>query len=175
MPWFRLTACLVLPLSAARGGGMLLQAPPPPRDPATLVGCYALRLGGWSGPFPSGQPSVHQPPPGFRLTARVLPAPFGRLGFRRLESAPPGTPGTHSAPWSWRLVRGDSLEVTWSTGLAGVRLMLKIRADSLRGWADAQESTGEPRQPRARVVVWRVVCKPGYPGAVARVSSVGYL
>src|SRR5260221_13744566 len=142
-------------LLIASTGGAGAQAPPS-RDPAHYAGCYAVRLGPWSGPFPSGQPAVHQPPPRFTLTNRVLPAPFGRLGFRRVESTAPVEPGTHAAPWSWRLVRGDSLEVSWSTGLAGVRLLLKIRPDSLRGWADPHESGNPTGEPRAGPLVWRV-------------------
>ena len=161
MRWSR--AGLRVALEVVLLGALAVPAFPqehPSRDPAHYAGCYALRLGPWSAPFPSGQPTVHQPPSRFRLTNRVLPAPFGRLGFRRVESAPPVEPGAHPVPWSWRLVRGDSLEVTWSTGLAGVRLLLRIRPDSLRGWADAQESGNPTGQPRAPVVVWRTACPP---------------
>ena len=139
--------------------GLVVAQDHPSRDPAHYAGCYALRLGPWSGPFPSGQPTAHQPPSRFRLTNRVLPPPFGRLGFRRVESERSTEPGTHPAPWSWRLVRGDSLEVTWSTGLAGVRLLLRIGPDSLRGRADAQEPANPVGQPRASVVVWRTPCR----------------
>jgi hypothetical protein len=163
------THCIgrLLALLVASSGGAAAQAPPS-RDPAHYAGCYALRLGAWSGPFPSGQPSVHQPPPRFTLTNRVLPAPYGRLGYRRVESPTAAEPGTHPAPWSWRLVRGDSLEVSWSTGLAGVRLLLKIRPDTLRGWADARESGNPTGQPRAGAVVWRITCRGPRPAARRR-------
>src|SRR6266550_6499987 len=135
------TLLLVLPISSAQMAG--------------LPACYRVRLGQWSGAFPSGLTAEHIPPPVFKLDTLKLAAPFDRWGLKRVLPASLSVQ-RHSFPAGWRVVALDTIEVRWSTGFAGVRLRLNQRGDTLTGYAQSFWDVVGPREPTASVTAVKV-------------------
>ena len=131
------------------------------QDSATVVqrraGCYALKLGRWSGPLPTNSPEAHTPPSRFRLDTAVV-----RPGSRYAVEPAQVVPGRMAAAWA--PLRGASIGMFWSTGYIGVRLRLAVRGDSLVGMATAFRDSHSPLDPpdaTAPVVATRSKCAPG--------------
>jgi hypothetical protein len=126
------------------------------RDSDNLVavaGCYTLELGPWSGPFTSGVPSAHQPPPAFWLDTVRLPGALGQRGEMRVL---PNTL-TSQVLSHWLPLSRDSFEVRWSTGYVGVRLLLGRRGGVWRGRATATQDVFA-QQPSAPATARPVRC-----------------
>ncbi len=139
------------------------QRPDPNAGPyrfATIAGCYALTLGEWSGPFPSGVPAAHQPPPNFRLlTTGADTAGDGTI--YRSVTPNPAVFGRFLPEWGVHM-SGPTIEVFWSTGFAGVRPSL-WRYDGggrLEGHATAftDLEAGGVVQPTTSAKAVRVAC-----------------
>ncbi len=126
---------------------------------ADVAGCYRIRLGPWSGPFPSGWPDVHQPPPTFRLDSVPLPAPHDQGGFRRVSPDLAVLHGLTRFPPGWKQVGRDSVHIYWSTGFSGVELRLvHVSPDTLHGVAEAFYDVIGPVEPTAPAVAWKIPC-----------------
>ena len=120
--------------------------------------CYELQLGSWT---PLKEP-IHVPP-------RVIRLDSGQLWIPGLAGRPaPDIPSINAArargggrdvfQW-WRRVEPDSLEILWSSGYEGTRLLLQVRGDSVSGRAVAFVHHGwKPPFPTAPVSGWRVPC-----------------
>ena len=130
------------------------------KDSSTFVrdraGCYALRLGRWSGPLPTNSPEAHTPPSRFRLdTVAVQTRPRSRFAVEPDQLVP----GRMVA--SWIPMSKDSISMFWSTGFIGVRLRFVARGDSLVGVATAfrdAHAPGDPPDPSASVIATRINC-----------------
>jgi predicted permease len=97
-------------------------------DVGPIAGCYAVELGAWSDPFPSGSPASHQPPSLIRLdTARLA----GRSGHPsdqyRVEPSftVPGSQRVSIGRW---VIVGDSARVSWSNGFSAGVLVASLQA-----------------------------------------------
>ena len=134
--------------SAADGSGSP-SAPRLERSP-----CYALELGPWSRPFPSGWAAIHIPPTIIRLDTSIV-----RRGWMQLTPNIPAIAATrrHFEP-AWRRLSEDSLVAFWSTGFSGVSLHVRQRGDSLTGHAQANYDVVGPEVPVARVTGRRTAC-----------------
>jgi hypothetical protein len=126
---------------------------------AFSTGCFVLRLDLWSGPFPSGWPEVHQPPPTIDLHSDLLARSGPDRSWRRVTPQISVIASTRMAiPPGWRAISTDSIEIAWSTGFAGVRLRLRIHSDSVAGVAYAFHDNIGPVEPTANVSGARVPC-----------------
>jgi hypothetical protein len=120
-------------------------------EPLRGDNCYALMLGAWSGPFPSGSPEVHQPPDTFQL---LSPAEGHYHHYVR-----PGLPALGGRGWTgWKRFSNDSVEVFWSTGFAGVRLVFTRLGDTLSGTATSFWDVIGPQEPIATATAIRIAC-----------------
>jgi hypothetical protein len=122
--------------------------------------CVALQVGQWSGPFPSGAPTLHQPPPMIRFDIATIDSARTAAGYRRLRPnlAAFGALGRQRWEPAWRTVGPHDIEAVWSNGFAGVRLRLRMSGDSLRGVAQAFHDVGGVIQPTAPVTGARIQC-----------------
>jgi len=123
--------------------------------------CYRLELGAWSGPFPSGSPTLHQVPEAIRLDTVSLPAmPWPGHYQRAAPSQAPRNGRPERFPPHWRLFAQDSLEIIWTTGFGGVTLRLRQAHDALSGAAYAFNDVEGPGivQPTAPVKGTRIDC-----------------
>jgi hypothetical protein len=93
-------------------------------EPLRGQNCFALTLGPWSWPVPFGPPQLYQPPDTFQLLSpwEGHPGHYVR----------PDLPGLGTR---WKRISHDSIEIYWSTGFAGVRLLLTGSGDTLSGTA----------------------------------------
>jgi len=116
--------------------------------------CYALELGPWSHPFPSGWAAIHIPPAIIRLDTSIV-----RRGWMQLTPNIPAIAAArrHREP-AWRRLSEDSLHAVWSTGFSGVSLRVRQRGDSLTGQARADYDVGGPEVPVARLTGRRTAC-----------------
>lgn len=116
------------------------------------AGCYALDIGEWSQPWPSGW----QPPEVIRLD--TLPVAHG-TGFLLRPRA--GLPATRSDETSsWREVSSDSIGLYWSGDYVGLNMFLERRGDELSGWVRGFTDVVRPAEmePQASVQGRRVEC-----------------
>ena len=120
-------------------------------EPLRGENCYALTLGPWSGPFPSGSPELHQPPDTFQLLSQAE-------GHYH-HYVRPGLPALEGRGWTgWKRFSQDSIEVFWSTGFAGVRLLFTRLGDTLSGTATPFWDVIGPRQPSATAIAIHIAC-----------------
>ena len=124
---------------------------------SAVVGCYRTTLGPWSGSFPSGLTTEHIPPDQFQLDTAALAPPFRRLGLRRVLPEML-RPQPRPFPAFWQFTGSDSIKVIWSTGFAGVSMMLRFQIDTLRGTAQSFYDVIGPEEPTASVVAVRIPC-----------------
>jgi hypothetical protein len=123
-----------------------------------LVGCYALHLGRWSGPFPSGWPAAHQPPKRIELDSAFWQPIESWRGARMLRPNLAVFSPDRIPPGWW--VRPDSTVVLrWSNGFVGTQLELHQQQAQLVGQAEAFWDAKGPPQPTASVVAERVACR----------------
>ena len=133
--------------------------------PDSVVGCYVIEVGEWSGPFPSGWPEIHQPPDSVRLRPqRAWPETPATLMRTELALSPHlpelvrrGRESRH--PPTWEIGTADSLVLAWSTGFAGVVLTLAGTTDQLTGIARAFDDVAGVVQPTAPASAKRVACQ----------------
>jgi hypothetical protein len=123
--------------TAPRPDGRRSAVAVPPLEASRVVGCYALTLGPWSGPFPSNYPGAHEPPALIRLDTTTLAPPFDNEGARQLEPTLRAFAGWRRFPPRWRLLPGDSVQLVWTNGHAGLHVHAAVRGDSLVGLAQA--------------------------------------
>jgi hypothetical protein len=123
----------------------------------SLIGCFDVRLGKWSGSFPSGAPADHQPPSSIRLDSAHLAERYRDSSYRRLEPNIEAFGNRGFAP-AWRITRGDSLLLSWSNGFSGVVIVAAIGRDSLVGMGEAFTDYIGPKQPTVPVVLVRRPC-----------------
>ncbi len=127
-------------------------------DAATLrvAGCYELAVGRWVAGADTTAIPAHKPPARFRLDS-VTRAGFP-ADYRRVE---PSSGNTLLNIDSWRWMDTGRLVLTWSANtVAGVRLDLHVRADSLVGNAASFDETVKYDRTfaTAPVVARRVAC-----------------
>ena len=130
--------------------GMIGQATP---SHTSIAGCYTVELGAWSGSFPSGSPTYHQPPSRMRLDTTETTRP---TGYYTVTPSIPRLGGRMSPRWRFRAP--DTVRVFWSSGFAGVGLTLVVHGDTLRGVAKAFHDVIGPVQPSADVIAVRIPC-----------------
>ena len=110
-----------------------------------VAGCYDTHVGSWAPSLPIGGDTIYMTPPvRVRLWSQFSPE------WRR-DSAFAITPLGPSKRWAhefgiYRVVNRDSIEVTFSNGLSGVRLALGARHDSLVGLATSFWDFPRPSQ-----------------------------
>jgi hypothetical protein len=154
-------ACIALSMALMGPASTLAQEPLSGSSALErTVGCYALELGPWSGPFTSGYPSHHRPPAELELDSAVNRLQYSESGIpvsRRLRSRPTLTWATFYA--GWHLVGDDSLVVSWSTGFTGLELRLGLAPDTLGGVAEAFHDRCLRCEPTAPVTAWRIPCR----------------
>jgi hypothetical protein len=119
---------------------------------ASVAGCYRINLGRWSWRFPSGLTTEHIPPEHFELDTALLGPPDDAWHQRRVMPQMLVVAPRHVWPAGWRFNGADSIEVTWSTGFAGVRLRLRSYGDTLRGRAQSFYDVVGPLEPTASVI-----------------------
>ncbi len=97
-----------------------------------FAGCYEIRLGVWTPAVTLGADTVYITPPR-RIVLDTIPAavPSRSSGFRVLPIL--DTPGRDDA--SWFAVGTDSLRISWTTGLNGLTMHLKLEHENLSGVA----------------------------------------
>lgn len=127
--------------------------------------CFTVRLGHWS-----GEP-IRPPLPGvFQLDS--VPDPMmvdSAGGYHRIVPDWTETPNPRW-PAGWRLIAGDSLELRWSLGVIGIRIVVPASGDTLRGRAITfgDEDNIPPQLPRhSRATVVVVSCALLWPGGQA--------
>ena len=115
--------------------------------------CYALAVGPWSGPFPSGWPEIHQPPDTFAITSHSSSWDHAYFEVR------PGLPVLKGKGFAmWKPISADSLTITWSSGFSGVSLAVVVHSDTLVGVATAFYDVIGPTEPQAPVKAARIAC-----------------
>jgi hypothetical protein len=163
----RILSFAVLSGTACIGGGHASSEAPRGAEGADapalerrLVGCYRLELGAWSRPFPSGWPEVHEPPELVRLDAMEVDE-FGQRWHRLAPQLAVLEGRPRAFEPVWRLRDDGRVELRWSSGFSGVRLLLRAeRTGTLRGEAVALYDViveGEPI-PTAQAVATRAPC-----------------
>ena len=128
-----------------------------PTQVSAVAGCYRTTLGRWSGPFPSGLTTEHIPPDQFQLDTAPLAPPFTRSGLRRVLPEML-RPRSRPFPAFWQFTGPDSIKVIWSTGFAGVSMILRFQIDTLTGTAESFYDVIGPEEPTASVVAVRIPC-----------------
>lgn len=123
--------------------------------------CFTAKLGTWS-----GEPTRPPLPKVFRLDSVPDPLMVDSAGGYR-QIVPDWTETPHPRwPAGWRLVAGDSLELRWSLGVIGIRIVVPATGDTLRGRAVTfgDEDNIPPRSPRhAKATVVAVSCSTLWP------------
>ena len=131
----------------------------------SLVGCYVIEVGEWSGPFPSGWPEIHQPPDSVRLELQPAWPDTPATAMRTELALSPHLPelvrqGRESRhPPTWEIGTADSLVLAWSTGFAGVVVKLAGTPDQLSGTARAFHDVAGVVQPTAPASAKRIACQ----------------
>jgi hypothetical protein len=124
--------------------------------------CYALRTGAWTPP--PGQPVhvTHAPPQIVHLDTQQVGRDVERVARRRrlAPHIPALSRGGFLAP-GWVRVAPDSLELMWSSGYEGLRVVLRERGDSVEG--SARTFTDYGAEALAPVTGWRIACPRDYP------------
>ena len=134
-------------------------------QPDSLVGCYVIEVGAWSGPFPSGWPEIHQPPDSVRLGLQRAWPEAPATAMRTERALSPHLPELTRRgrkpriPPFWEVGTADSLVLVWSTGLAGVVVELAGTTDKLSGTARAVQDIAGVVQPTAPALARRVPCQ----------------
>ena len=122
--WLRIPAGLLILGAAAIACSSPSEVLVPQPAPSSVVGCYAVQLGKWSGPFESPVP-----PPAIALLDSVGTYILER-GNMLVRPDPPTAPMEFDMAW-WTRLESQHLEVSFVLGgLAGVRLHL------VWGWGD---------------------------------------
>jgi len=147
--WAALALTSIAPLHAQNPAAMSL---------GSVAGCYALTLGPWSPPTPSGSANRDPEPAVFWLdTSRAFVG--GGMYRVRSNSELLASQGRNFPP-AWRLRKPDSLIMSWSTGFTGVDYAFGVRGDSLIGTARAFTDVMSRPRPSASAVAIRVTCPP---------------
>lgn len=145
------------------------QGPAPPR----LLGCYEVKLGAWQPALDLGPDTVFiQPPVHFELLGDTGTSAMERARWL-VRPAPRATPGRHRFS-SWRLSTADSVELIWTTGFSGLRIVVASATDTLRGRAETFWDFDRARQ-RAAAELVRAPCGGGPPAAGRPETAQGYL
>ena len=114
--------------------------------------CYELHLGRWSN---SLAPEGHGPPERIQLSSVLLAGRGGELGYHRVQ---PGLPIAEERGGLWRPVSPDSMEIGWSDGFSGMRIVVAEHGDTLTGAATAIYDDKRANDPTAPVVAVRISC-----------------
>ena len=122
-----------------------------------VQGCYELALSAWRPNLNLGEDAVFITPP-----ARIqIFAERGTQGWESagyiVKPAPGVKPSIHRGSY-WLPKNSDSIEITWTTGLSGLVMSLKIEGTDLRGKAVSFWDFSRKRQ-TAQVVAHRVGCQ----------------
>ncbi|MBC7789382.1 MAG: zf-HC2 domain-containing protein [Anaerolineae bacterium] len=121
----------------------------------SLAGCYEIRLGTWTPALTLGADEVYiTPPPQIVLDTLSAVAPADPSRFRVLPVL--DTPGRDYA--DWLALTADSLRVTWTTGLHGLTMHLKLENRVLSGFATTFWNFDRKSQ-RSEVTGKRIVCQ----------------
>lgn len=96
-----------------------------------LAGCYAVDMGRWNPPMPGTDASPFNPPAEIRLTLDPLRRPPSRGPGREapvfiISSNMGNQIHTYRA---WRMPDPTRIELTWSTGYAGLNATIDVRSN----------------------------------------------
>ncbi len=147
-PILALALCIAAPLPGQQPG-----------DPLPFTGCYRVTIGAWT---QTAQGMGLVPLSEFRLDSTrvggVAPA-----GSRFLVASDSGGPRTGAGVTAtWRMLDGDSIEVSWSNHFSSGAFRLRLQGDSVSGRAisisDARVEPPAP-DPVAPVTGSRVKCR----------------
>lgn len=158
---FTVFAFTCVPTAAAGQG-------PAPED---LMGCYDLRFGRWD-PEPTARFDTlrHLPPPRIQLDTFHVESGNPRSHSRVIRPAPGSRPSRHRFS-GWTMV-GDSVQMGWSTGFLGLRMVVALRGGDLVGYAQtfSDAYVEGDRDFRAEVRAVRVPCSapPEHPESASR-------
>lgn len=138
---------LVLPLLLVGIGTIACDsaaAPRPEPPPASVLGCYDVTLGPWSGPRESPDP-----PPQLILTDSI-----GTVLFESGQTLVRGWPDPATIPldfaW-WTRPESDRVELIFSSGYIGLRLHLTWNGEEWRGPIEAFTDVDPPIEATAQV------------------------
>lgn len=135
---------------------------------AMAPGCYQVDVGPWSGSFPSGMPTGHQPPAVIRLDTTEISGRRTQSGNRRVIPGIPDLERYRVVRPYWRTNAGDdTLTISWSSGFVGIRLVLAQSSSGFAGTAQAFHDVIGPVQPHAAVTLTRRSCPDSLGGASA--------
>lgn len=117
-----------------------------------VAGCYDTRLGSWSPFLPIGGDTIYMTPPArVRLWSQLSPDWRSESAFAITPLGPSRRPAHKFG--IYRVVNRDSIDVTFSNGLSGVRLALGARHDSLVGLATSFWDFPRPPQSAPALLV----------------------
>jgi len=120
-----------------------------------LAGCYEIRLGTWRPAVTLGADTVYiTPPRSVVLDTIPAAAPSRPSGYRVLPVL--DTPGRDDARWF--ALSADSLRISWTTGLNGLTLHLKLENETVSGVATTFWNF-DRRIQQSAVTGKRVACK----------------
>lgn len=130
-------------------------------EPATWAGCYAVELGPWSPARQASNLPYLTPPEMIQLdTAMVQVSRSGDLKHRLWPFPDVRTVPLDSIAY-WEPLSGDSVGLSWSTGLSGVFIRAARQPYGFSGmtqrWIDVPPPPGQS-WPRADVRAERVAC-----------------
>jgi hypothetical protein len=148
----RSLALLVLAISPSAASAQEV-----PTRVADMAGCYDLRLGEWSPPLALGGDTVFlQPPSRIALDSTMGTVRGGRVRGYALRPAPGARQSVHRYAY-WTV--GDSLRVqlVWTNGFSGVRMLLQPQGGTLRGTAESFWDFDRPKQ-TTKAVASPVAC-----------------
>lgn len=126
---------------------------------ASLTGCYALEVGAWSRPWPTGW----QPPAVVRLDSVPAPSKSATLPDPLMLRPLGVVPAPRSAERAfWRVISHDSIALQWAGDYVSVVMRLERGRDGLSGWVRGYTDVVQPpgMEPRASVHGQRVGCPP---------------
>jgi hypothetical protein len=128
-------------------------------EPAMWAGCYALELGEWS--RRSANEPFYTPPGLIQLDTALVQVPADG-GFKPRLS-PHLERGSGPLPQNayWEPISGDSILLSWNSGLSGVSIRAVSQPHGFtgvaQGWTDVPPPPGQT-WPRANVRGERIAC-----------------
>jgi hypothetical protein len=125
---------------------------------AQAPGCYSLEPERWPGTAYLNLPKAYHKELRVRLDTAHVVQIAGDTSSHRLEPTLIlyDVAGPRSATWRWR--GSDSLMLNWTSGTAGMKIVVAVRADSLHGTATLFPYLVGRMQSTAPVMMLRVRC-----------------
>ena len=128
------------------------------RDAAAVsafAGCYEIRLGAWTPALNLGADTVYVRPPR-RIVLETLPAttPSDPSSLRVRPVL--DTPGPDKA--GWLALGADSLRISWTTGLNGLTMRVRLENETLSGVATTFWNFDRTSQ-QSKVTGTRIACR----------------